>query len=184
MSTNIFLAIVTGIIGLLSAGILALINSGISARAGIDENLRPQRLKLYPKLWEASGAVSRWPQLDVTRTSLEGLHGTLRSWYYTEGGLFLSERARARYGDVQKLIAALLIHPGPPANILIRGRYTDLMETASALRTTLTEDLDTRRWKSHWEKLRRALWHAWAAHRARKRIKQAKAHHGEPFAPA
>jgi pimeloyl-ACP methyl ester carboxylesterase len=45
---QIWLAIITGLLGLLTAGFLALLNAWISARAGVDENLRSQRLELYP----------------------------------------------------------------------------------------------------------------------------------------
>jgi hypothetical protein len=170
VSSAVLLAIVTGTVGLLSAGILALINSSVSARAGIDENLRAERLKSYPDLWQATEAFARWPRQNVTFASLEGLHKELRSWYFSEGGLFFSETARARYGDVQQQIDALLSRPGGAAKTLAPDRYTDLMETTSALRTALTQDLDTRRRKSYWEKRKRTRWHKKAAREAQKRI--------------
>ena len=102
------------------------------------ETLRSQRLELYPKLWSATAAVSRWPRVQLTRGSLEDLHAALRSWYYAMGGLFLSVSARARYGDVQKLIETLLEHKGNSADVLVVGGYEALMKTASALRTALT----------------------------------------------
>jgi hypothetical protein len=120
-------------------------------------------------------AVSVWPRNDVTRHSLGELHRSLRSWYYTKGGLFMSKPTRDRYGDVQMLIAALLTHNGEPADVLSRDRYTDLMDTASALRHALTQDLDTRRRKSLREDRRRSRWHHEAAHQADKRIEQAEA---------
>jgi hypothetical protein len=174
LSRDVSLAVITGILGLLTAGVLALINNWINTRAGIDENLRTERLKLYPTLWSATAAVSRWPRAEVTRGGLEELHRTVRSWYYTEGGLFLSESARARYGDVQELIAALLEHDARVGEVLAKDGYDDLMETASALRTALTEDLDTRRRKSLRETRRRSRWHAAAAQQARRRIASAR----------
>lgn len=175
MSAQTLLAVVTGVLALLSAGILALLNGWISGRAGIDENLRSQRLDLYPTLWSITAAVSVWPRNDITRHSLGELHRSLRSWYYTKGGLFMSKPTRDRYGDVQKLIAALLTHDGEPADVLARDRYTDLMNTASALRAALTQDLDTRRRKSLREDRRRSRWHHEAAQQANERIVQAEA---------
>ena len=174
MSTQVWLAIITGLLGLLTAGFLALLNAWISARAGVDENLRSQRLELYPELWSATAAVSRWPRVDVTRGSLDELHRALRSWYYAKGGLFLSESARARYGDVQELIATLLTHTGDPADALVPDGYAALMSTASALRTALTEDLDTRRRKSFLENRRRARSHRKAKQQAQERISRAR----------
>src|SRR5215469_664388 len=159
MSGQASLAVITSILGLLTAGILALVNSWISARAGLDENLRSQRLEVYPTLWGATEVVSYLPRDEITRGGLEELHRALRSWYYTKGRLFISELARARYGDVQKLTAAMLSHNGDSADVLVPDGYTDLTETASALRTALTEDLDTRRRKSLWESWRRSRQH-------------------------
>ena len=170
MAPELMLTIVTALVGLLTAGILALINSWIGTRAGLDENLREQRLRHYPALWGATAGVSRWPRAELTREDLQELHRALRAWYYSDGGLFLSESARARYGDVQELIQALLERDGPPTDVLGPTAYSDLMEVASALRTALTEDLDTRRRKSAREDRRRARWHRQAAREARDRI--------------
>jgi hypothetical protein len=175
VSGDISLAVVTAVLGLLTAGVLAVVNNWINARAGVDENLRTRRLEQYPALWSATAAVSRWPSAVVSRGSLEDLHRTLRSWYYGQGGLFLSEQARARYGDVQELIAALLtVARGDASDVLAPNGYTDLMETASALRTALTQDLDTRRKKSAWDNRQRLRWHAGAAQAAKVRIARAK----------
>jgi hypothetical protein len=165
--------IVTGVLALITALILALVNSSISARAGIDENLRAKRLELYPVLWDATKAISRWPRVDITRGSLEDLHGTLRSWYYEKGGLFLSESARDRYSDVQALIEALLTDKGDPDCLLAKDAYRDLMETASAMRTALTQDLNTRRRQSFLETWRRSRWHKKEESKAKTRIQTA-----------
>lgn len=175
MSAQVWLAIATGLLSLLTAGFLALLNAWISTRAGVDEVLRSQRLALYPKLWSATAAMSRWPRADITRGSLDELHRALRSWYYAKGGLFLSELAQKRYSDVQELIATLLTHTGDPADVLVSDEYTALMNTASALRTALTQDLDTRRRKSFLENRRRVRWHHKAGQEAQARIADAKA---------
>lgn len=171
MSRDVTLAVAAPLLGLVTAAVLALINNWINVRAGVDENLRTQRLKQYPALWGATAAVSRWPSVVVSRSSIEDLHRTLRSWYYEQGGLFLSEQARARYGDVQELIAAYLAaEDGDMTDVLAPSSYTDLMDTASTLRTALTQDLDTRRRKSAWDNRRRTRWHANAARAAKARI--------------
>ena len=60
MSKDVSLAVVTAVLGLLTAGVLALINNWINIRAGVDENLRSRRLDQYPALWLATAVVSRW----------------------------------------------------------------------------------------------------------------------------
>lgn len=174
MSSDLSLAIVAPLLGLLTAGVLRLINNWINVRAGVDEDLRTQRLEHYPALWSATEVVSRWPRVALSHHALEDLHRTLRSWYYGSGGLFFSDHARARYGDVQELIAALLAaDDGEASDVLATRGYTDLMETASALRTSLTQDLDTRRRKSAWENRRRRRWHAEESRAAKERIARA-----------
>jgi hypothetical protein len=173
MPSQIILLIVTSVLGLLTAGILALVNNWITARSGIDENLRNQRLKLYPALWASTSLVSWWPPGDPTRASLSDLRNSMRLWYYGEGGMFLSTRGKARYNEFQELIAALLAHSGHSDDRPTNQSYIDLRDTASALRTALTEDLDTRRRKSMLERGRRTIWHHRAARSAKKRIERA-----------
>jgi hypothetical protein len=174
MSTHI--SFITSVFGLVTAAILAFINSWVGTRAGVDENLRTQRLGCYPALWSATGTIPRWPRAEVTRGSVLTLHETLRSWYYTAGGLFLSEPARARYGEVQELIEAILTHPSDPESRLDDDTYTRLMDAASILRWALTEDLNTRRRESLIEKWRRTRRHAAAARDAQTRIDYATRH--------
>ncbi|MFI5708183.1 hypothetical protein [Kribbella sp. NPDC051620] len=184
MSSELMRAVVTGVLALLTAGVIALVNSWISTRAGIDENLRDQRLAAYPELWKATGAVPRWPRTEPTRGQLAELHESYRTWYYATGGLFMSESARARYGDVQELLAAVLQHKSPDASApLSEVAYTDLMLTTSALRTAITQDLDTRRRRSVLQLWRRARWHRKAAAKARLRIKRTAAS-SSPFESA
>lgn len=156
------------VVALGSAVALALINSWITSRAGVDEELRAKRLEIYPPLWLATSKVSRWPRQELSRKSLVQLHRDLRTWYYSTGGMFLSTRARDRYGDVQELIKSLLEHEGEPTAILAEERYVDLMNAASSLRTGLTEDLDTRRRTTLVERARRLLWHRRAGRKARR----------------
>jgi len=160
-------------VALAGAAALALVNSWITARAGIDGELRTKRLTVYPPLWMATSAVSRWPRAKLSRAGLKQLHDDLRSWYFETGGLFLSARARARYGDVQELIEALLLRASEPAYLLVEDRYTDLMHTVSSLRTALTEDLDTRRRMSLLERTRRLVQHRRAKRATAARISRA-----------
>lgn len=173
MPEGVLIAVITGVLSLFAAALLALVNSWVGTRAGVDESLRAQRLDVYPPLWSATAAISRWPRMQITRSSLGELHQLLRSWYYSKGGLFLSEHARDRYGDVQRLVEALLTSGGAPDDVLGSDGYADLMRTASALRTALTADLDTRRRKSALESRRRDSWNATAAVKAECRIGRA-----------
>lgn len=175
MSHDVSLAVVTAVLGAVSASIAALLAAAVKARQDVDEGLRATRLDVYPALWLDTGFAPRWPRAEVTYAGLATLHTTFRTWYYSTGGLYLSEDARARYGDVQELIAAMLTADADrPADRWITGdAYDDLQETLSDLRTALTQDLETRRKRSSIESLRRQRWHKQAGANAEDRIARA-----------
>ena len=146
-------------------------DSWLGARSKITEELRKDREPSYRMVWERTEVVSTWPRTDATYADLERLHRYLRSWYYTVGGLYLSENARARYGDVQELIGAHLDYPlGELEEDLPPGAYKDIMETCSAFRTSLTEDLESRRQRSLVWTMQRWRLHRRQRRKARRRL--------------
>jgi hypothetical protein len=80
--------------------------------------------------------------------------------------MFLSERSRDRYGDVQELIGAYLEshRDGGLSARVEPDDYDAIATTCSAFRTALTEDLATRRQRSLLLAIRSRRWH-----RSRKR---------------
>jgi hypothetical protein len=163
-------------IGIVSAWIGAVINGSLATRAKVNEELREARLKVYPPLWELTSQFSRWPRTPTTYGDLVTAHRDLRNWYYTAGGLYLSENARDRYGEVQELVAAHLRKRSPERNDkkLPDPVYDDLMKTCSSLRTALTEDLESRRQRSIWWVASKALLHRKQHRQAARRISSGK----------
>jgi hypothetical protein len=139
----------TAVIGLASGLVLAAVSSWLSGREQAADDVRSARLGAYPAVWRRTSVVSRWPRTNAGPSDLLDLHLDLRRWYYESGGLFLSERARARYGDLQAILEAYLglaeqwTEPELP-----HAAYDDVMEIASRFRTALTEDLESRRQRS------------------------------------
>jgi hypothetical protein len=128
------------IIGLAVAAVLAIINSMLSDREKVAEGVRDQRIRTYPAAWERTGVVSRWPHTDATRAHASRLHLDLRRWYYSGGGLFLSEDARERYEHLQVVLEAIVAQdPDHPLD-----QYDDLIEAAHWFRLGLAEDLRIR----------------------------------------
>jgi hypothetical protein len=150
MSTPLLIAL----IGIAGTVLGALVNGALATRAKINEEMRQLRLDSYPLLWQLTSSFSRWPRMTNTYTDLEEFHRWFRSWYYETGGLHLSENSRARYGEVQELMAAHLGAPeGQPMPAQPNGPipdrvYSGILEACSALRTALTEDLESRRQRS------------------------------------
>jgi hypothetical protein len=151
-------AAVTGALGVAFGGATAYIQSALAARAKTGEELRDSRLDAYPPVWLQTSDISKYPPAEVTWADLEALHLAFRRWYYTTGGLFLSERSRDRYGDVQEVLGAyLLSHQG--SGPVDPGDYDAIADTCSAFRTALTEDLATRRQRSFLLTLKSRRWH-------------------------
>jgi hypothetical protein len=128
------------VIGLAVAAVLAMINSMLSDREKLAEGVRDQRIHSYPAAWERTGVVSRWPHTDATRAHASRLHLDLRRWYYSGGGLFLSEDARERYEHLQVVLEAIVAQdPDHPFD-----GYDDLLEAAHWFRLGLADDLRIR----------------------------------------
>lgn len=163
--------LVSALIGLVVGVVGTYVKTLLANRAAVGEELRGARLAPYEELWKDTQLLSRWPRWPLTAGELRGLHERLRAWYYETGGLYLSTNARVRYGEVQQLIAAVLRDATDDAAGVADRDYDDLMDTCSALRTAITEDLESRRQRSFWTELRRRREHDAQARAARLRIK-------------
>ena len=104
--------------GLAAATLGASVKGYLDRRAGTDDELRSVRVKAYPPVWRLTSALSFRPGARLTYSELRSLDDELHDWYYgtgghsslqeSPGGLYLSENARARYGDLRNLITARL----------------------------------------------------------------------------
>lgn len=158
-------------VALVSSLITASVASWIAERAKVGDELRDLRLKVYPMVWNETSTFSRWPRTNATYDDLRGFHATLRKWYYEVGGIYLSENSRARYGELQELAEAHLGTRGVVlAEHLPGAVYEDLMESCSAFRTSLTEDLESRRQRSLLWTLSRAKLHREQRRLAKRRL--------------
>ena len=133
-------AYVAAAIGFVTAAVLAMFNSWLAGRESVGESVRSQRIATYPAVWKRTNVFSRWPRTDAGRDQLLRLHEDLREWYYGEGGLYLSTRARKRYEHLQLVLEAALSN----GELQAPQFYEPVMEAASYFRTGLTDDLETR----------------------------------------
>jgi hypothetical protein len=107
--------------------------------------------------------VSRWPRTGATWRDLAAVHALLRQWYYGSGGLFMSERSRDLYGDVRELVGWLVAGREDGADQMTSREYEYVMGRCSALRTALTQDLETRSSRPMWNLRRRRERRRWYA---------------------
>ena len=158
----------------------AFVNGAIATRAKVNEEMRQLRLNSYPLLWQLTSRFSRWPRMANTYADLDDMHRWFRGWYYEAGGIHLSENGRTRYGEVQELMAAQLealeskAIPSKSSMPIPDDAYGRLLDSCSALRTALTEDLESRRQRSILYSMRLAVRHGEQRRKAARRLAKAK----------
>lgn len=116
----------------------------LKAMDGYDQQLSQTRETRYLELWALTAPLPAWPRNDgLTYGRLEKLTRELRDWYFSGGGLYLSQEARDVYGEAQTAICAAL---GPRGDAEVPSEvYDSIQQTLSRLRRRLTADLATRR---------------------------------------
>src|SRR4051794_1818319 len=108
MSDTMLATIVTAIAGIAIAactGILSYRTARWNARKDMEVELRRQRLDAFKRLWALSEPLAKYgrtgPETSVTPASMEMLSRDLRHWYFSEGGMFLSDSSRDAYFHFQ-----------------------------------------------------------------------------------
>ena len=172
--------VIVALIGIVSTVTAAVVNGALAIRSKAGEDVRAGRLQAYPQVWQLTSHVSRWPVATLTHRQAADWHRAMRQWYYdapAAGGLYLSENARARYGDVQELLAIYLDGVPEDDGAFPGDVYDSLRDACSALRTALTEDLQSRRTRSLVWVISRALVHRRLAREGKKRLDAARQAH-------
>jgi len=146
MSDAVVAAVTSGLASAVVAGALTYVTAVLKIRrdlaAQYDADLRRDRIAVYKQLWSKLEPLAKYaPAKALTCDDAHGLAAALRSWYFEEGGLFLSEPARNAYFGLQEALKTVSEHskqrlPDPMLALL--------MERGSELRTQLTRDVGTR----------------------------------------
>lgn len=117
--------------------------------AQYDKQLRESRLAAYRELWAILEPLARYGREDpVTYQTLREISNDTRDWYFRKGGIYLTRASRKPYFRWKKLLQPLLddrkLAADPEAEI--EGEVIDpVIEAASRLRTSLSDDIGTRR---------------------------------------
>jgi hypothetical protein len=144
-------ALATATIGIVSGFTGAVLKGALDRRTKLDDELMRERRSAYQVLWAKTQVLPKWPRAtSVSRSRLHAFSEELRDWYFVTGGMYLSETSRARYGDVQEAIEAVISAAGSDAVPIADSDYDRIQQACSALRTELTRDLLSRRQTSAW----------------------------------
>ncbi|GAB3589794.1 hypothetical protein GCM10027446_03150 [Angustibacter peucedani] len=130
--TGVVVAVVTGLLGYRSAR--------WQQRRELEVELRSQRLAAFKKLWALSEPLARYGFSATERqtyASMTALSIALRHWYFSEGGMFLSDTSRDAYFAFQQAIEdAVAAAPDAEAELDPEARER-LRQKGRLLRTTL-----------------------------------------------
>ncbi|MDQ1470121.1 MAG: hypothetical protein QOJ99_1601 [Bryobacterales bacterium] len=113
-ATGTVIAAVLGGIGTATASLIAFVMKGRKDRAiaelkvqddltiEYDKDLRARRIMCYEKLLSLMLPLAKYPEPDpLSHSRLRLLAINLRRWYFEGGGLYMSERTRDTYFDLQ-----------------------------------------------------------------------------------
>ena len=141
--------IVSSLVGGGVAFVGAVVREVFGARRKLDQALRDERIRLYQLLWQTTGTLPLWPRAPISYGDLGLMSRELRDWYFDEGGIYLSQQSRARYGELQERVSSVLAtQRARPADPVDADDYEDVRSRCSALRSSLTKDLSSRRGRS------------------------------------
>jgi hypothetical protein len=142
--------LISALIGAVVSYLGALLKNFMDIRSKVDESLRESRIPVYKELWVQTSLLPKRPRSEkVTYEVLARFSVDLTDWYFNQGGIFMSKRAFAAYGDLQNTIHRVL----PKDRVLPKGgegrvsdlHYDEVRGMCSKLRTELTNDLLSRR---------------------------------------
>lgn len=140
--------LVSAAVGVFFGFIAAILKSRVDVAAAVNEQLRERRATEYQALWKHTAILPRWPRRrDVTFAKLRDLQGRLRDWYFQSGGMYLSRRSFEEYSRLQDELTRVATQG---ASVIPDDVYDAVRARCSALRSSLTDDLLSRRAQSLW----------------------------------
>lgn len=135
--------LITGVVGALATlrakGVDRLIEERKLWVGSYDIKLLEQRLVEYKKLWKWTESTSRRYVRALDFLKARSLAEDLTSWYYTDGGIVLSEDARNAFFSARDILES------PERETLGDKWHSQIVSRFSELRTALCEDMNSRR---------------------------------------
>ena len=151
MAVNLESVLVGGIAGLVSAVITHFATRAkvrLNLAAAYDKKLQESRLAAYMKLWAMLEPLARFGRDEpVTYAVLRELSTKTRTWYFQEGGIYLTEASRGPYFCWKEQMQPLLDNQElarQPAAPMPADRLEAVIAAASTLRTSLSDDIGTK----------------------------------------
>lgn len=158
VSDKVTAAFVTGVLSLIAGFIITYLSISVRNRkeleAKYDLDLRSRRIEVYRDLWKRLQSLSLYARTGTfKKKSAAELSEKLREWYFEIGGLFLSERTRDEYFDIQRELESIIEDNtiGDGEDLAIKKSdeseswFERLRAKGSSLRTGMARDVGTRK---------------------------------------
>ncbi len=153
MADTLKSALIGGVAGLVSAVVTYFSTRArlrLDLAAEYDKQLQESRLAAYTKLWLMLEPLARYGRDGpVTYGDLQTISTDTRKWYFETGGIYLTRRSRGPYFRWKKLMQPHLDEARrtaiPPERSLPTPVMDEIIEAASTLRTSLSDDIGTKR---------------------------------------
>src|SRR5689334_10341146 len=103
---TLWAALIAGAVGVLTTYLAAVLKLRSDLRFAYDKDLREKRIPKYEELWKLTGRFPKYGRApELTFSDVEELSDQLRDWYFTKGGMFLSDEGRNAYFSFQEGLA-------------------------------------------------------------------------------
>jgi len=144
MTDTLLATIVTAVGGIIVAtiaGILSYRSARWNLRRDLEVELRRERLEAFKALWamlEPLGQVGS-PGPVAAPARLKGLSQELRHWYFTQGGMFLSDKSNEAYFNFLNAIQSAIDRTIDENQPLAADEFREITEAARMLRASLRD---------------------------------------------
>jgi hypothetical protein len=109
--------------------------------AEYDKKLQEKRLEVYLTLWEMLEPIARYGrERPITYQDIIALSNKTRIWYFKVGGIYLTESSRTPYFNWKKIMQKIIDN-----ETLLDSLIDDVINSASNLRTSLSNDIGTKK---------------------------------------
>jgi hypothetical protein len=141
--------VIEAVLSAILGGLIAYLTMSVKIRkdlvAKYDLDLRSRRIEVYRKLWKHLQPLAKYSRSQpFTKACASTLSDALRAWYFEVGGIFLSERTRDAYFDLQEKLQEIEYDQDIPDDGNEIPNFRSLRKLGSTLRTAMARDVGTR----------------------------------------
>jgi hypothetical protein len=143
---QLLIPIIAAIAGAISSYVVAVGKTRMDLASQYDINLQNKRFEAYSELWKLMELLAKWspPKATLSYKDLKEISCNFRHWYFSKGGLYISEPSMLDYGRFQDEIIKLT-RDKDENEILPDPERESIRKLSSELRHALTVDIASRR---------------------------------------